>query len=115
MLRVGRVEAGVLTYPDLLQTSTIATQQSKNWSPVTTILLQSYTGLTLSCTRGYDGGMEQSFVLQIVSSLASVSQEPLPRLESHDRPVFHLENLNPGSRFKAVVFAKVSHKNKPHC
>ena len=48
-----------------------------------------------------------STCVQVVPSLGSVSQERLES-ESDDLPVFNIENLPPGSRFKALVFAKVS-------
>lgn len=46
---------------------------------------------------------------QILSTVvSSVSQENKNRLESDQLPLFNIENLPPGSQFKAIVLAKVS-------
>ena len=50
---------------------------------------------------------------QILSTVvSSVSQENNARLESDQLPLFNIENLPPGSQFKAIVLAKVS-KERP--
>ena len=41
-------------------------------------------------------------------------QETQNRLESGLRPVFKIENLQPGTQFRAVVFAKVRNYNQHH-
>ena len=41
----------------------------------------------------------------------SSEQETENRLESALRPVFKIENLQPGTQFRAVVFAKVDKYN----
>ena len=41
-------------------------------------------------------------------------QETQNRLESGLRPVFKIENLQPGTQFRAVVFAKVRNYSQHH-
>ena len=41
-------------------------------------------------------------------------QETQNRLESGLHPVFKIENLQPGTQFRAVVFAKVRYINQYH-
>ena len=41
-------------------------------------------------------------------------QETQNRLESGLHPVFKIENLQPGTQFRAVVFAKVRNINQYH-
>jgi len=76
---------------------------------------QTYSSVIIACSKGYDGGVSQSFVLKILTVLQPDSgpgvtrdqqQETQNRLESGLHPVFKIENLQPGTQFRAVVFAK---------
>ena len=85
---------------------------------------QSYSSVSLACQPGYDGGVEQVFLLQLLPAYTAArqpgqvtacphclinirhGQEGGETVESPGLPQFTIENLASGAQFKAVVFAR---------
>ena len=60
----------------------------------------------MSCQPGYDGGVAQQFVLEIVPSAFFPTLDIQNKIESIHYPQFRIESLPPGTEFKVVVYAK---------
>jgi len=67
---------------------------------------RTITAVLISCQPGYDGGMAQQFVLEILPSPAFPSLDIHNTIESLHYPQFKIENLPSGSEFKVNVFAR---------
>src|SRR5699024_5545976 len=78
----------------------------------------SHGGLEVVCVAGDDGGLHQSFVMEVnditipslppgVTTLSDqgVHSTPLYRLFG-DQPSFRLRNLHPGREYQLVVYAE---------
>ena len=60
------------------------------------------------CQPGYDGGLAQQFVLEIIPSafFTTLHNDIQNKIESIHFPQFRIENLPAGTEFKVVVYAK---------
>lgn len=75
---------------------------------VTNCSVDNRTGsaVLISCQPGYDGGVAQQFVLEILPSPAFPSMDVQNRIESLHYPQFKIENLPSGSEFRVNVYAR---------
>ena len=64
--------------------------------------------MIVSCQPGYDGGLAQQFVLEIIPSafFTTLHNDIQNKIESIHFPQFRIENLPAGTEFKVVVYAK---------
>jgi len=67
---------------------------------------RTYTAVIVSCQPGYDGGVAQQFVLEIIPSASFPTLNIQNKIESIHYPQFRIENLPAGTEFKVVVYAK---------
>jgi len=67
---------------------------------------RTYTAVIVSCQPGYDGGVAQQFVLEIIPSAFFPTLDIQNKIESIHYPQFRIENLPAGTEFKVVVYAK---------
>lgn len=75
-------------------------------------------GLEVSCLAGKDGGLHQSFVLEVsdisisplpagVTTLSDQGEGPAPLYRVlGERPMFRLHSLQPGREYQVVVYAE---------
>ncbi|KAL3203621.1 hypothetical protein MRX96_041812 [Rhipicephalus microplus] len=59
--------------------------------------------LKIECDSGYDGGLEQTFHLEVIDSVRS---ETLATREQKERPLFLVQPLPPGTEFIVRAFAQ---------
>ncbi len=97
---------------------------------------KTFTSIHVECKPGYDGGLQQSFVIEVFpvgaidassgdggASLAAAAMDdddhdggrlrpslasPIVRLENRHFPNFYIEELQPGTAFGMVVYAQNS-------
>ncbi|KAM7315880.1 nephrin [Ixodes scapularis] len=67
------------------------------------VLNATADSLQIACDSGYDGGLEQTFHLEVIDSLRS---ETLATKEQRDRAVFFVHPLPPGTEFIVRAFAQ---------
>jgi hypothetical protein len=67
------------------------------------------TTLLLECLAGDDGGLHQTFYLEVYSS----SLEQLHSNHSSSLPMFVVNNLMPGTQYTLVIYA-VNSKGRSH-
>ena len=69
---------------------------------------RTYVAVIVSCQPGYDGGLAQQFVLEIIPSafFTTLHNDIQNKIESIHFPQFRIENLPAGTEFKVVVYAK---------
>ena len=67
---------------------------------------RTYTAVMVSCQPGYDGGVAQQFILEIIPSAFFPTLDIQNKIESIHYPQFRIENLPAGTEFKVVVYAK---------
>lgn len=65
------------------------------------ILNQTFDSLFVSCVEGFNGGLQQSFVIEIWDFH---SQHVIRNLTNH-RPVFNVRGLEPGASYIVRVYA----------
>ena len=68
------------------------------------------TTLLLECSPGDDGGLKQTFYLEVYNTLLKQFQS---NLTSNERPSFLLENLSPGTKFNLIVYSANSKGRGP--
>ena len=72
---------------------------------------RTYTSVVVSCVPGYDGGIAQTFILEVIPSAFFPSLDIQNKIESIHYPQFRIENLPAGTEFKVLVYA-VNEKGK---
>lgn len=60
------------------------------------------TTLLLECLPGDDGGLKQTFYVEVYNTLLRQFQS---NLSSTERPNFLIENLSPGTKFNLIIYA----------
>jgi hypothetical protein len=66
-----------------------------------TVLNQTFDSLFVSCMEGFNGGLQQSFIIEILD----FHSHTVIRNLTNSRPAFHVRNLDPGSSFIVRVYA----------
>ena len=66
-----------------------------------TILNTTFDSLFLSCLEGYNGGLQQSFVVELLD----FQTYAVVRNVTSARPVFNVRGLEPGSSFVVKMYA----------
>ncbi|QQP36161.1 Uncharacterized protein FKW44_021167, partial [Caligus rogercresseyi] len=78
---------------------------------------KTFTTIRVECNPGYDGGLRQTFVLELypqnafdgsLSAAALAGLSPLSKHENRHFPQFSLEKLPPGTGFSLLVYAQNS-------
>ena len=68
---------------------------------------RTYTAVLVSCQPGYDGGVAQQFVLEIIPSAFFPTLDIQNKIKSIHYPQFRIENLPAGTEYMVVVYAKL--------
>lgn len=63
---------------------------------------QSSDSVTISCTPGYDGGLKQSFVLEVYERR---KEQLMKNLTRDDDPRFRMESLSPKTPYAFVIYS----------
>ena len=64
----------------------------------------THTSMSISCHAGYDGGLNQSFILEVYD--VSRNQEQLIlNVSGHDEPRFDVQNLSSETLYSLVVYS----------
>lgn len=64
-------------------------------------LNQTTSSLTIDCVAGYDGGLPQTFNLELYNN----NNELIMNDTNHNKPVFVLQDLGSGNNYIAIVYS----------
>ena len=72
-----------------------------------TVANTSMTSFSMNCAPGFNGGMEQSFLLEVRESQSQVLRYNVTSF----KPIFSVNGLEPGAHYQACVYS-FNHKGR---